>query len=108
MPLLVNGDAVRLEQVIQNLLNNAVKYSPSGGTITLEAAPDAGSVVMVGDEGIGIPASELPRVFEQLYRAGNAAQHRSSRRIASEPTVGHTSPRADVGEAGLGQSAGRV
>jgi len=63
------GDSARLEQVLDNLVSNAIKYSPAGGTITIagRALPDE-VVVTVTDTGIGIPLEEQPRVFERFYR----------------------------------------
>lgn len=72
--LWVQGDEVRLEQVLLNLLSNATKYSPAGGTITVTVERDADEArVTVTDEGIGIPAAVLPRLFERFYRAPNAS-----------------------------------
>lgn len=70
----VAGDEVRLEQVVLNLLGNAVKYSPDGGTITVRVDSGEGEAeVAVEDQGIGIPAEALPRLFERFYRAANAS-----------------------------------
>lgn len=71
-PLIVNGDELRLAQVFQNLIDNAIKYSPNGGPIavTLERRGDR-AVIEVADCGLGIPADELPSLFQQFYRAGN-------------------------------------
>jgi two-component system, OmpR family, phosphate regulon sensor histidine kinase PhoR len=67
-PLL--ADEFRLEQVMHNLLDNAVNYSPSGGMITIKAiARDEQIVLSVSDEGAGIPSQDLPRIFERFYRA---------------------------------------
>jgi signal transduction histidine kinase len=68
----VVGDAVRLEQVVQNLLGNAIKYSPEGGPIAVrvERRQDEAWFV-VRDEGIGIPAAARERIFERFYRADN-------------------------------------
>lgn len=72
--LWVAGDALRLEQVFQNLLGNAIKYSPEGGRITVALTTDAATVqVTVHDEGIGIPAQDLPYIFQRFYRAGNVS-----------------------------------
>lgn len=78
-PLIVLGDELRLEQVLLNLLQNAIKYSPQGGTIilTLEQC-DADVVLGVADSGVGIPQDALPRVFWRFYRAANAAPYQVS------------------------------
>jgi signal transduction histidine kinase len=70
-PPVVEGewDAGRLEQVIQNLLTNAVKYSPEGGLVSVGVQVDDTTVtVSVRDQGLGIPAEDLPHVFERFYR----------------------------------------
>jgi len=67
-PLLGDGD--RLAQVFINLVDNALKFTPAGGTITLRAAHDRAELhVSVSDTGKGIPAEALPHVFERFYRA---------------------------------------
>jgi PAS domain S-box-containing protein len=71
-PLTVNGDAVRLAQVVSNLLTNAAKYTEPGGRIMLAAARDGdedGAVVRVRDTGIGIPPELLPRLFDMFFQA---------------------------------------
>ena len=71
---MVLGDAVRLEQVVQNLLGNAVKYSPAGGMISVRVVRQEGeAAVEVADQGIGIPAEAQARLFEPFFRAGNAS-----------------------------------
>jgi PAS domain S-box-containing protein len=66
----VRGDPFRLTQVVQNLVSNAVKYSPEGGTITVrgEVGPDR-LAVSVSDEGIGMTPEEMDHLFERFYRA---------------------------------------
>lgn len=69
-------DAVRLERVLHNLLDNAIKYSPQGGAITVtvdcEEDEEGGWVVLqVRDQGLGIPPAELPTIFERFKRASN-------------------------------------
>jgi signal transduction histidine kinase len=65
--LLVDGDATRLSQVVVNLLNNAIKYTPDGGTIELRLAErDGFAELAVRDTGIGIPASHLENVFDMF------------------------------------------
>lgn len=72
-PLPVRGDALRLEQMLQNLLQNAIKYSPRGGTIAVacEQADDMASIT-IRDEGIGIPVAAQEKLFDRFYRASNA------------------------------------
>jgi signal transduction histidine kinase len=70
----VVGDRVRLEQVAANLVDNAVKYTPAGGRVTITASRDAdGARVTVSDSGPGIPAADLPHVWERLFR-GDASR----------------------------------
>jgi signal transduction histidine kinase len=68
-PALVNGDEDRLAQVLDNLLNNALRYSPDRGIVTMNIDV-AGDVceVRVHDNGSGIPSEHLPRIFERFYR----------------------------------------
>ncbi len=64
-PLFVLADEMRLEQVVRNLVDNALKYTPGGGKIEVEVAFVCDrAVVTVRDHGIGIPAEDLPRLFE--------------------------------------------
>jgi two-component system sensor histidine kinase VicK len=67
-------DPDRIEQVLINLLDNAIKYSRPGGTIIISvtATPDGWLLVQVRDEGIGIPAYDLPRIGQRFYRADKA------------------------------------
>ena len=72
-PILVLADDLRLEQVLQNLLNNAVKYSPGGGRITVTLEQQGTDVcISLSDEGLGIPAANLPYLFQRFYRAETA------------------------------------
>jgi signal transduction histidine kinase len=74
-PLMVEGNALRVEQVLYNLVHNAIKYSLTGGTVTVMARQDGQQVVIsVTDEGVGIPPTDLPHVFERFYRAANVPQ----------------------------------
>jgi signal transduction histidine kinase len=75
--LVVDVDRNRMRQVLANLLDNAVKYTPSGGTIEISArreGPDG--VLSVSDTGVGIPADELPRIWERLYRGDKSRSTR--------------------------------
>jgi PAS domain S-box-containing protein len=74
-PCSLRADADRLEQVMTNLLENAAKYSPHGGSIDVELTADAESVsVAVRDYGIGFPPSAAERIFEPFGRAANATE----------------------------------
>jgi len=67
------GDRDRLEQVMVNLLDNAIKYTPSGGKVRVGVCQDDGSVrVDVADTGIGIPEADKSRIFERFYRVDKA------------------------------------
>jgi two-component system phosphate regulon sensor histidine kinase PhoR len=67
--IVVNGNSQRLEQVFTNLLENALKYTPSGGRVSVNVRASTTQVsVDIEDTGIGIPAASLPRVFERFYR----------------------------------------
>jgi two-component system, OmpR family, sensor histidine kinase KdpD len=71
-------DFVLAEQVLFNLLDNAAKYSPAGGRIEVEARPVAGAVeIVVRDEGPGIPAEALDRLFHKFYRADAGDRQRA-------------------------------
>jgi PAS domain S-box-containing protein len=68
-PVFVEGDPTRIEQIVANLLNNAAKYTPRGGRIALSVEPRGDEVVLrVQDDGVGIPADLLPRVFDQFVQ----------------------------------------
>ncbi|MFM9662730.1 sensor histidine kinase, partial [Streptomyces scabiei] len=66
----LDADPVRLRQALGNLVTNAVRHTPSGGTVTLTARADGERVVLeVSDTGTGIAAEDLPQVFERFWRA---------------------------------------
>jgi signal transduction histidine kinase len=68
---------LRLYEVFQNLVQNAIKYSPEGGPVTIEAARTRSwATVVVRDEGIGIPQDSLPHLGRRYYRATNAYEQR--------------------------------
>ncbi|MBN9389646.1 MAG: PAS domain S-box protein [Chloroflexi bacterium] len=72
--LTVTGDSHRLEQVLNNLLTNAIKYSPKGGPIEVKLAVEEGmAVVSVRDHGIGIPEQDRPNLFQPFHRASNVS-----------------------------------
>lgn len=72
----IRADPVRLRQVVDNLLANAIKYTEEGGRVSISTAPENGSVLIsVSDSGIGIPEAELPHIFERMYRGSSANLH---------------------------------
>lgn len=78
-PLHIQGDAARLEQVLYNVLHNAIKYSPHGGAIDVRLSRTAEhALIAITDHGIGIPANDLPQLFQQFYRASNVDARRIS------------------------------
>ncbi|MBN1221581.1 MAG: hypothetical protein JXM69_21850 [Anaerolineae bacterium] len=104
----IQADPDRIQQALVNLLDNAIKYTPSGGTVTLQLTSEGGYIrVEVSDTGPGIPPADLPHLFEPLYRADSArhrpgtglgltivraivAQHGASISVASLPQQGTT------------------
>jgi two-component system phosphate regulon sensor histidine kinase PhoR len=102
------GDPDKLTEVLINLLDNAVKYTPEGGQVTVEAVAAGNAVeISVSDTGIGIPPKDIPRIFERFYRVDRARSrelggtglglsivkhiveaHRGTVRVQSEPGKG--------------------
>jgi len=71
----VLGDPRWLHQVVTNLLTNALKFTPAGGRVTIAAGPaEADAVLTVTDTGTGIPADELPRIFDRFWRGRQSSQ----------------------------------
>jgi signal transduction histidine kinase len=77
-PLRVQHDPQRIGQVVTNLVGNAVKFSPRGGTVTIRLQGERdGASIVVRDTGAGIDAAELPHIFDRFYRGGQATDARS-------------------------------
>ena len=76
-PVMVDGDRSRLKQVVVNLLDNAIKYTPEGGAVRLRVLAAQGLAVLeVIDTGVGIPPEDLPRVFNRFFRVNQTrSQH---------------------------------
>ncbi len=73
-PIEVEGDRRLLAQLLDNLVSNAVKFTPEGGSVTIRACGDGGTtVVEVTDTGAGIPPDDVPKVFDRFFRAPTAA-----------------------------------
>lgn len=74
----LSGDPVRLRQVVGNLVSNALRHTPSGGSVTLRARQAGDEVTIeVADTGTGIPAEDLPRVFDRFWRAEKSRSRRT-------------------------------
>jgi len=72
-PMVVSVDASRIRQLILNLVTNAVKYTPAGGSVRMQLGPANGRVTLsVADTGIGIAPGDLPHIFDRFWRADSA------------------------------------
>jgi two-component system, OmpR family, sensor histidine kinase BaeS len=105
-PVQVLADPGRLHQVITNLLTNALKFSPPGGRVDVQAGPaGASAVLQVADTGVGIPADELPRIFDRFWRGQRASKVSGSGiglAIAAEIARAHGGELAATSEPGHG------
>jgi two-component system OmpR family sensor kinase len=101
---IVEGDPDRLKQLLLNLIDNALKYTPPGGTVTLSLYRDQAWVrISVEDTGVGIPPDVLPHVFDRFYRAQREGRKGvgvglSIARWIAEAHDGHLSVESTVGE----------
>ena len=69
----IMGDPARLQQVLWNLIGNAIKYTPNGGVITVSLEELAGSInIKIKDTGYGIPADALPHIFDRYYKSADS------------------------------------
>ncbi len=78
-PAIINGDAAQLGILVQNLLDNAIKFTPAGGQINLNLSTSDEAVrLSVADTGIGIPEDDLPQLFSRFHRGRNASAYPGS------------------------------
>jgi signal transduction histidine kinase len=79
VPMMVCGDEVQLQRALSNLLDNALKFTPKGGTVRTHLQSRDGVVqVLIEDNGIGIPTGDMPRLFNRFHRGRNAAVYPGS------------------------------
>jgi two-component system, OmpR family, sensor kinase len=72
---MVRGDIAMMERVLENLIENAIRYTPAGGRVTVSLIPEGGRLaVRVTDTGSGISEESLPYIFDRFYRGGDAAK----------------------------------
>lgn len=106
-PALVRGDAARLSQVVDNLLGNALRYTESGGTVTLTVAADHSTAELaVSDTGMGVEERDLPRLFERFWR-GEASRSRGTGGAGIGLAVVRQLVRAHGGEVEVESQLGR-
>jgi signal transduction histidine kinase len=75
-PIEIRGDPAQLRRAIGNLVDNAIKFTPEGGAITIGLKKDAGAIELcVQDTGIGVPEDDLPQLFSRFHRGRNAASY---------------------------------
>jgi signal transduction histidine kinase len=104
----VAADPMRLEQVLRNLVQNALRYTPPGGIIVLEAEPAAGGMVRisVADTGVGIAAEDLGQIFDRFYR-GDSSRARETGGAGLGLALVQELVRAMGGDVGVESTPGR-
>ena len=75
-PIVIHGDPAQLRRAIGNLVDNAIKFTPEGGTVTIRLRKNAGLIELwVQDTGIGIPPEDVPQLFSRFHRGRNVANY---------------------------------
>jgi two-component system sensor histidine kinase VicK len=75
--LIVAADTGRINQVIDNLIGNAIKFSPDGGVITVDLSDQGENVLLsISDEGVGVPQDKIDRIFERFYQVDGSSRRR--------------------------------
>src|SRR4029077_17673225 len=78
-PVRIRHDPQRIGQVVSNLVGNALKFTPRSGAVDVELRPlPDGAEIEIRDNGVGIDAAELPRIFERFFRGSRANEARGS------------------------------
>jgi signal transduction histidine kinase len=102
--LVVSADRDRLRQALANLVDNAIKYTPTGGSVEVDARQDAGAVsISVRDTGAGIPEHEIPRIWDRLYRGD---QSRTTRGLGLGLSLVRASVEAQGGSVAVDSAPG--
>ena len=103
LPLL-SVDPVRLSEVLHNLVSNALRYTPSGGTVTLAGRPaeEGGAVLEVRDTGAGIAPDALPHVFDRFYKSADSRGSGLGLAIAKNLVAAHGGQLSVESELGKG------
>lgn len=87
---MVNGNAVLLHEMLANLLDNAIRYTPAGGKVTVRLSGSVYPLIEVEDDGPGVPANERDRVFERFYRAPGVTEEGSGLGLAIVREIART------------------
>jgi two-component system sensor histidine kinase BaeS len=106
--LTITGDVGRLDQTLGNLMANALRYTPPGGSITLGAEPTQGGVrIIVRDSGEGIPAEDLPYIFDRFWRGDRSRSHASGVGSGLGLSIARQLVQAHGGQIGVESEPGR-
>ena len=87
---MITGNRLLLHELLVNLVDNAIRYTPAGGEVTVRVRRNHAVTMEVEDDGPGIPADERDRVFERFYRGRDATQHGSGLGLAIARDICHS------------------